>query len=346
MFTCEQKVFAATLQRRIAAGPGIGDDDSHEIESLQAAQGRMAMAFGKVGFADGAFETCLAQATWACPALSGRLRAMAGSLLALISGAGAWGVFAATHATLGWLLSALVAVAYVIAVGGLQALLVDRFSAAYLRATAERDQALRLRAESETMLAEIQHRIANNLAAISAMLSVQGRQLDDGVARRAIEEAAGRVRVVSELNRTFDRVTSNHGRIDDAFVGGLVANCIAAAGAEGRVRYEMSIDPIDLPRRNLLLVALILNECVNNALEHGFRGGDSGTIAIRFEAFREERGKHRLTVADDGVGPPAGFDSTEAHSPGLTFVNSFALQLGGSFRLESGGRGARSVLIF
>ena len=158
-------------------------------------------------------------------------------------------------------------------------------------------------------------------------------------------EPLGVSEFVGELNRMFNRLTSNDAPIDDAFVGDLVANCIVAAGAEDRVRYETSIDPIDLPRRNFLLVALILNECVNNALEHGFpdRGG---TIVIYLEASYDGRSKHRLTIADDGVGPPAEFDSTGAQSAGLVFVNSFALQIGGSFRLESGGRGARSVLIF
>ena len=304
------------------------------------------MTLGKVGFADEALEYCRAQAFSACPALSGSVRAIAGSLFALASGAGAWGIFVACHASLGWPLSALAAVAYLISIGALQAVLVDRFSAAFRRVEVEKGEALRLSAERETLLAETQHRIGNNLAAISAMLGVQGRRLGDGVARHAIEGAAGRIRVVGELNRMFNGLTSDHARIDDAFVGDLAANCIAAVGAEDRVRLETWIDPIELPRRNLLLVALILNECVNNALEHGFPGEDSGTIAIRLEVCRDGQGKHSLTVEDDGVGPPAGFDSTEARGAGLMFVNSFTLQIGGSFRLESRARGARSVLIF
>ena len=60
--------------------------------------------------------------------------------------------------------------------------------------------------------------------------------------------------------------------------------------------------------------------------------------------YAEAKFRDTLTIADDGVGPPAGFDSTGAQSAGLVFVNSFALQIGGSFRLESGGRGARSRL--
>src|SRR5271166_860511 len=205
------------------------------------------MTLGKVGFADEALEYCRVQAISACPALSGSLRAIAASLFALLSGAGAWCVFLVLDPNLGWRVSALLAVIYLIAIGALQAVLVDRFSAAFRRVEAEKGEALRLSAERETMLAETQHRIGNNLAAISAMLSLQGRRLGDGVARHAIEGAAGRIRVVGELNRMFDRLTSDYARIDDAFVGDLAANCITAVGAEDRVRYETSIDPIELP---------------------------------------------------------------------------------------------------
>ncbi len=272
--------------------------------------------------AGGARENCLTQAIPAWPTLSGSLRATAGSLFALVLALGAWGVFIASEASLGWRLAALLVAVYLIAIGALQLLLIDRFSAAFRGVEAERAEALRLSAERETMLAETQHRVANNLATISTMLSIQARVLGDGVARRAIDGAAGRIRVVGEVNRMFNRLTSKHMRIDDAFLEDLVTNCIVAFGAEERVQYETSIDAIDLPRRDLLSVALVLNECVNNALEHGFPGEARGTITIRLEASYDGHDKHRLTIVDDGVGPPAGFDSTEPRSAGLMFVNS------------------------
>ena len=137
MFTCEQKVFAAPLQTYIAAARELAMTTT--MGGVAARRPRtQRMALGKVGFADGAFETC--RATSACPGLSGALRAMAGSLLALVSAAGAWGIFAATHADLGWSLSVLVAGAYLIAIGALQWLLLERYSVAYRRAADERDR--------------------------------------------------------------------------------------------------------------------------------------------------------------------------------------------------------------
>ena len=264
----------------------------------------------------------------------------------MLVGLGACCVFGALDDRLGWQASALLGLAYFTAIVVLQAALIDRFSAAYRRGETQKLEALRLGAERETLLAEAQHRIAKNLATISAMLSLQGRELGDWVARNAIDAAAGRIRAVAEINRMLSRLSANHARIDDAFVGDLVATCIVAAGAEERVRHEISIDSLNLPKSAMTPVALVICECVNNALTHGFPGAASGTITIRLEASHDGRSAHRLTIEDDGLGPPAGFDSTEARSAGLIFVNSFARQIGGSFRLESRFRGARSALTF
>jgi hypothetical protein len=60
-------------------------------------------------------------------------------------------------------------------------------------------------------------------------------------------------------------------RIDDILVRELVGKSIDAAGAENRM-----LDPIHLPRLLLTPPALLLNECVTRALEHGFPGEARG----------------------------------------------------------------------
>ena len=122
------------------------------------------------------------------------------------------------------------------------------------------------------------------------MLSLQSRQLVDPGARRAIEQAAGRIGVIGDINHRLNHLTSLDVRIDDPFVGELVAKSIDAAGAGNRVRCETSVDPIDLPTLLLTPLALLLNECVTNVLEHDFPGVAQGVIAVRLEARSEEQG--------------------------------------------------------
>ena len=105
------------------------------------------MTLSKAGFGDSALEYCFAQANSGSPAVSASLRVIAGSLFAILTAAGAWCVFVACDASLGWRVAALAAFVYFIAIGALQVLLVDRFSAAFRRVKAERDEALELSAE-------------------------------------------------------------------------------------------------------------------------------------------------------------------------------------------------------
>ena len=280
-------------------------------------------------------------ATASPPSIALTWRVTAGAFVFLLAGA-ADGAFWSPQTTY-WQASALLAI---VAIAAILAALIAWVWSRFFRLAAERDEAVQLSLEHEMRLAEAQHRIGNNLSVISALLSLKSRQLADLGARRVVEQAAGRIRVVAEVNQMLNHLTSADARIDNMFVGELVAKCIDAAGAENRVRHETSIDSIDLPKPMLTPLALILNECVNNALEHGFPGDTQGVIIIRLEARSDEQGARRLTIADDGRGPPGDFNSATARSSGLAFVNAFALQLGGSFRLERDERGTRAILTF
>lgn len=234
----------------------------------------------------------------------------------------------------------------VAAVAAIAAVLIAWLATCRIRFAGERNEAMRASLEREAMLAEARHRIGNNLTVISAMLSVQRRQLANLGARRAIEQAAGRIRVIGDINHLLNHLTSSNVQIDDVLVGELVAKCIDEAGAENRVQHETSLDAIELPRLLLTPFALLLNECVNGALEHDFPGEAHGVIRVRFEAQSEEQGARRLTLTAEGPVPPTDFEWGSARAAGLAFMKAFALQLGGSFRLERVERGTRAMLIF
>ena len=112
------------------------------------------------------------------------------------------------------------------------------------------------------------------------------------------------------------------------------------------MRCETSVDPSDLPTLLLTPLALLLNECVTNVLEHDFPVVAQGVIAVRLEARSEEQGARRLTIAMDGSGSATDFESSGGHDASLAFMNAFAVQLDGSFRLERAERGKQPVLVF
>ena len=223
--------------------------------------------------------------------------------------------------------------------------LVNALAGALDRRTSALAEARRATAMREAVFAEAQHRIGNNLTIICAALNLQARTSRDAATKRALQDASARVTLIAEVNRMLTESREEAVRFDATFVESLVSKSIAAVGAEERVRFSVAIEPIDLRPDFVLPIMLVLGECVNNALEHGFPGEASGSLEVRLETLADDPGRSRLTVADDGAGLPAGFDPDHVATTGLTLIHAFARQVGGLFRLESN-HGTRSTFTF
>jgi two-component sensor histidine kinase len=78
---------------------------------------------------------------------------------------------------------------------------------------------------------------------------------------------------------------------------------------------------------------LMVNELVSNALKYAFPGNRHGTISISFQP--EDQGWICLTVADNGVGLPAGLDFLATESLGLQLVRMLVRQLKGEISLDN-----------
>jgi two-component sensor histidine kinase len=109
----------------------------------------------------------------------------------------------------------------------------------------------------------------------------------------------------------------------------------------------MSVEGPDilLPSSQATGLALILNEFVQNAVEHGFgQGYDEGTITI---TLHETAREIELEVCNDGAILSEDFDLSKTDSLGLKIVESLARgDLNGVFTLASQGGMTRAHVVF
>ena len=96
----------------------------------------------------------------------------------------------------------------------------------------------------------------------------------------------------------------------------------------------MRADHVELGVDAAVPCGLIIHELVSNAVRHGFRGQEGGTIGVSIEVL--ESGAHVLCVSDDGVGFPSHIDFRSTESLGLQVVNTLVSQLGGTVDLTTG----------
>lgn len=193
----------------------------------------------------------------------------------------------------------------------------------------------------DLLFTELQHRVSNNLQIVSALLSLQKADITDEKAREALTEAANRMALIGRIHRRLHSPDSGQGELG-SFLFDLAGDVTKATGADN-IRCRVEALPVSLPDDKLVPVALIVAELISNAIEHGFAGCGAGHIDIAL--YPVEGDRLCITVTDDGVGLPPGFDSAAVSSMGLRLVRLLTQQIGGSFDMRSEG-GTQARLIF
>jgi two-component sensor histidine kinase len=207
-----------------------------------------------------------------------------------------------------------------------------------------RDQQLKTK---DATIAEIHHRVKNNLQAVSALLRLQSRKTDDPEVKKALGEAMRRVETIAVvhegLSQTADEVVDF-----DSVISNLLRMSVDLASADGQHIKISYIGKFGMmPAQDATPLSLVLTELVTNAVEHGFEGIKEGHIVISVG-----RGGNNLNVVveDDGLGLDDDPDHAQArtHGTGLgtQIINTFVQSdFGGTVKWESRReRGTRVIL--
>lgn len=196
-----------------------------------------------------------------------------------------------------------------------------------------REQELLVR-EKDILLAEVNHRVKNNLQVISSLLKLQANQIEDPKTQRLFHENQSRVhamamahdqlvneeRVVEQnLQKYFESITRN------------LQNIYARPGL--LVTIQSQVEPLTLNLNHLINCGLIATELVSNAFKHAFPDRTEGSITIGLCAEKETI---RLWVEDNGQGIPPTVDVEHPKTLGLELIRSLSEhQLGGQLRFHS-----------
>jgi two-component sensor histidine kinase len=187
---------------------------------------------------------------------------------------------------------------------------------------------------SELLMAEVHHRIKNNLQIVSSLLNLQAARITEPDARAEFEAARDRVRALATLHRHL-YMHPDHETIDlRAFIEELGGQIFQASGERPgeRIALSVSAPSLRISSDQAVPLALVITEAVSNALAFAFPGGRRGRLEVTLSADAE---RARLSVRDDGIG--TGLDrAADRRGLGNQLVRSLARQLGGELRVEAG----------
>ena len=199
--------------------------------------------------------------------------------------------------------------------------------------------------EKTVLLQEVHHRVKNNLAVISGLLSMKADATGSEEAKEALDASQKRVHSMALVHEhLYGSSSLDHINFSDyarELVGGLYATF---SDESDRISIEMDVDPIEIGIERAVPCALILNELLTNAFKYAFPGKRSGKIRVALHECAP--GWLELSVEDDGIGLPAGFLAKQsAQSLGLKIVGILTKQLEGSIEQQVSA-GSRIVLHF
>ena len=166
-----------------------------------------------------------------------------------------------------------------------------------------------LEAHQQVLLAELDHRVKNNLQLIIAFLQMSKIRATGDEAKELLESAIGRIQGVGAVQAELHR--SATGFVDLAL---YLPNLIRASiQAENGSSADLRIDAqsINVPFKLASDLGLITNELITNAIKHG---GLDAPCTIRFSVRRLDNGQLQVSIGDSGKG----FRADQLSSAGAT----------------------------
>jgi len=203
-----------------------------------------------------------------------------------------------------------------------------------------RERELRIKS---ALIQEVHHRVKNNLQTIVALLRMSARRASSEETRLALQEGINRIMSVAVIHEFLSHQESQVINIREVSQRIISQMRQGVLDPEKQIRLDLKGPNVYLPARQATACAMVINELLQNAVEHGYERRSGGTVLVQ---LTDEGDGVTITVQDDGVGLPADFDRGQAESLGLQIVQTLVEQdLRGHFELK-GGNGVRAVVSF
>lgn len=180
--------------------------------------------------------------------------------------------------------------------------------------------------EKEVLLAEIHHRIKNNLAMVSSLLQLKELNISNEEAKEALNSSRKRIKTTALIHELLYRNETFH----DISFKDFVAELFDLLKTNDSILLEYKGDDVSFNLTTALPLGLMLNELMLNSFKYTYSDNQPGKTEVIVSNNSE---KLIIKYCDCRGSFPKEIDFINSNSTGLTLIHTFAEQLNGSIDL-------------
>ena len=196
--------------------------------------------------------------------------------------------------------------------------------------------------DKEILLQELQHRVANSLQIIAAVLMRSARSVQSEESRMHLHDAHHRVMSIATMQKQL--AAGRHGEVELRSYFADLCHSIGASmiADHNRLSLTSTVDESTVGADVSVSLGLIVTELVINSLKHAFPvEGRTGLISVDYVS---QGTGWTLTVGDNGVGMPGDRKSAKA-GLGTGIVEALSKQLEASVTVADAAPGTRVSIV-
>ncbi len=186
--------------------------------------------------------------------------------------------------------------------------------------------------EKNILMAEIHHRVKNNMQIISSLLRIQSRFIEDETALEVLLDSQNRIKTMAAVHESlyqsenFSQINMSH------YISKLIKDMESTYQTLNKINFSVESSPVRLAIEMAIPVGLIINELVTNCIKHAFPHDSEGSISIIFQKIDSE---YILEIKDDGIGISDNSITENSPNMGMELVNALIDQIDGKLEVKN-----------
>jgi two-component sensor histidine kinase len=168
------------------------------------------------------------------------------------------------------------------------------------------------------VIREMHHRIKNNLQTVAMLMQLQIAEAHRLDTRDVLETNIHRIRSIAAVHEVLSEEGFNLVDVKDVLERITQTTSSNMIAPHQTIEIQVYGESIILPSRSATALTLIVNELVQNALEHAFNGRNTGKVEISLGRSPDEL---IIIVRDNGIGLPANYKPNLGLEIAQTLVN-------------------------